>query len=581
MKILQSLNRKTILILFLSCFYYFYSNANEPVDIWNLDKLEKISDEESNDKKLINDNKILENSKNIKINNILLKQEELTSNPRLIGLYDPEEHNLQIDMWGRSDGDQIKSIMKRINKIKLSKDANNLLQIALLTNSYAPKKNITEDEFINYKINYLKNTKNFKLVEEFLKKNNSLTSNNILIKDHINNFILEGDLNKSCNLIKNFELKIDENYIEKFLIYCLIKDNKKEEAQLLFDLKKEANFNDNFFDKKFHYLMGYTDQGADIISENNILDFHLSHKTNKNFSYNTDENTKDFIWKYLSSYNLLEEVDSIDLDNQDKIITIEKATHEKNYKEQDLLKIYKRFQFSIDQLINIQESYKLLPNYKSRAILYQRILLTYDTEEKIKMIYKLKNLMIKDKISNAFDVELVKLLKNLKSDEIPSNYTSFYKNYIVVEDKRKNKIKFNNKIIHQSKLINYFVKNYEIEKVSKDTNDILKKIKSNKEYVFSNKDKMILDSIIYDGAQLKKNYLELYEQNPNIPIDLQVLINDKDIGMILLRLVEIIGEDSYEELGTETLYFITSILNQIDLDKIRNSILLEILPFRA
>ena len=581
MKILQSLNRKTILILFLSCFYYFYSNANEPVDIWNLDKLEKISDEESNDKELINDNKILENSKNIKINNILLKQEELTSNPRLIGIYDPEEHNLQIDMWGRSDGDQIKSIMKRINKIKLSKDANNLLQIALLTNSYAPKKNITEDEFINYKINYLKNTKNFKLVEEFLKKNNSLTSNNILIKDHINNFILEGDLNKSCNLIKNFELKIDENYIEKFLIYCLIKDNKKEEAQLLFDLKKEANFNDNFFDKKFHYLMGYTDQGADIISENNILDFHLSHKTNKNFSYNTDENTKDFIWKYLSSYNLLEEVDSIDLDNQDKIITIEKATHEKNYKEQDLLKIYKRFQFSIDQLINIQESYKLLPNYKSRAILYQRILLTYDTEEKIKMIYKLKNLMIKDKISNAFDVELVKLLKNLKSDEIPSNYTSFYKNYIVVEDKRKNKIKFNNKIIHQSKLINYFVKNYEIEKVSKDTNDILKKIKSNKEYVFSNKDKMILDSIIYDGAQIKKNYLELYEQNPNIPIDLQVLINDKDIGMILLRLVEIIGEDSYEELGTETLYFITSILNQIDLDKIRNSILLEILPFRA
>ena len=581
MKILQSLNRKTILILFLSCFYYFYSNANEPVDIWNLDKLEKISDEESNDKELINDNKILENSKNIKINNILLKQEELTSNPRLIGLYDPEEHNLQIDMWGRSDGDQIKSIMKRINKIKLSKDANNLLQIALLTNSYAPKKNITEDEFINYKINYLKNTKNFKLVEEFLKKNNSLTSNNILIKDHINNFILEGDLNKSCNLIKNFELKIDENYIEKFLIYCLIKDNKKEEAQLLFDLKKEANFNDNFFDKKFHYLMGYTDQGADIISENNILDFHLSHKTNKNFSYNTDENTKDFIWKYLSSYNLLEEVDSIDLDNQDKIITIEKATHEKNYKEQDLLKIYKRFQFSIDQLINIQESYKLLPNYKSRAILYQRILLTYDTEEKIKMIYKLKNLMIKDKISNAFDVELVKLLKNLKSDEIPSNYTSFYKNYIVVEDKRKNKIKFNNKIIHQSKLINYFVKNYEIEKVSKDTNDILKKIKSNKEYVFSNKDKMILDSIIYDGAQIKKNYLELYEQNPNIPIDLQVLINDKDIGMILLRLVEIIGEDSYEELGTETLYFITSVLNQIDLDKIRNSILLEILPFRA
>ena len=51
--------------------------------------------------------------------------------------------------------------------------------------------------------------------------------------------------------------------------------------------------------------------------------------------------------------------------------------------------------------------------------------------------------------------------------------------------------------------------------------------------------------------------------------------------MILLRLSEIIGEDSIEALGTETLYFITSVLNQINLDKIRNKIILKILPIKV
>ena len=147
--------------------------------------------------------------------------------------------------------------------------------------------------------------------------------------------------------------------------------------------------------------------------------------------------------------------------------------------------------------------------------------------------------------------------------------------------KKKKKIKFNNKIIHQSKLINYFIKKYEVEKLSKETNDLLKKIKINKEYVFSSKDKILLDSIKSEGAEIKKKYENLYVSDPNVPTDLQVLINNNEIGMILLRLVEIIGEDELESLGTEDLYFITTVLNQTDLDTIRDKILIKILPRRA
>ena len=130
-------------------------------------------------------------------------------------------------------------------------------------------------------------------------------------------------------------------------------------------------------------------------------------------------------------------------------------------------------------------------------------------------------------------------------------------------------------------MLNYFVDEYNIDKITKDTNEILKKVKADKKYVFSNKDKMLLDSLIYDGVELQKKYNNLYDKNPNIPTDLQVLINDEDIGMILLRLVEIIGEDNIEDLGTETLYFITTTLNKIDLDTIRNNILIKTLPQKA
>ena len=66
----------------------------------------------------------------------------------------------------------------------------------------------------------------------------------------------------------------------------------------------------------------------------------------------------------------------------------------------------------------------------------------------------------------------------------------------------------------------------------------------------------------------------------NVPTDIQLLLNNNESGMILLRLVEIIGEDDLESLDSDTLYFITTILNQLNLDTIRNKILLKVLPLK-
>ena len=60
----------------------------------------------------------------------------------IIGIFDPEENNFNLNMWSNTDGEDIKKILKRINKLKLSKLSEDLLFQVLFTNAYPPKKNL-------------------------------------------------------------------------------------------------------------------------------------------------------------------------------------------------------------------------------------------------------------------------------------------------------------------------------------------------------------------------------------------------------------------------------------------------------
>tara|TARA_B100000401_G_C52722110_1_gene679161 strand:- start:416 stop:1084 length:669 start_codon:yes stop_codon:yes gene_type:complete len=222
-----------------------------------------------------------------------------------------------------------------------------------------------------------------------------------------------------------------------------------------------------------------------------------------------------------------------------------------------------------------------MPNSEGRALLYQRLLLTIDSEEKLDLSLKLKKSFVDDDIENAFSNELSKILNKIQIEDVPSNFTTFYNKNLIKDKAEKTKIKYNNKVIHQSKLIDYFSKNYSKEKTEKDLNDLLKKIKKNKKYIFSTKDIIMLDSLRSDGIQIKNIYDKLYVSNSDIPPDIQAKIQNDEIGMVLLRIVEIIGEDSLDSIGSETLNFIINILNQLDMDKLRNKILLQVLPLKV
>ena len=585
MKISKLLNKNCLSIFFILFILLnsFVVAEEEPVDIWNLEK----KNEENKSEIILQDNdNSADSAIKIQTNQInefeIVKGNKLNSNNiNLAGLYDPSKHGLTIDMWINSDGNEIESTLKRINKIKLSNDAKEILDIALLTNSYFPKKNISEDEFLNYKTDYLIQNNNLEMIKLYLLKNQNNSNNSKLLRYYVDEYLANSDLENACSIFNEINL-LNDDYLTKFKIYCLINENRTEEAKLQFDLIKELDFNDEFFEKKYNFIIGYTSDDEKQLSEKNILDFHLSHRTNPQFQYKPSKYTSKIIWRYLSSSNLLENIDEIDLEDIEKLSLIEQAAHEGNYSEKKLLDLYKRFQFTINQLLNVKDAYKLLPTVQGRALLYQRLILSKDPEQILDLSSKLKDSLVSENIENAFNKELSKMLDKINIEDISSNYSTFYTKNLINKNPKKSKIKINNKIIYQSKLLNYFRESYDIKKVEKDTNDLIKKIKKNKNYFVSTKDLILLESLQSDGVEISKKYLKLFQFNQSdIPTDLQLLINNNEIGLVLLRFVEIVGEDEFVNLGSDTIYFMVDALNQLNIDSIRNDILLKVLPLKV
>ena len=579
MKKLKLLNNK-YLPIFLILLFFQDSYSNEPIDIWNLEK-------QPSEDKIIETENIVEDSI-IKIkseNNIemIIEKENLSSkNVNVAGIYDPSDNDLSIDMWVNSNGKKILEIINKIQNKNLSNDASDILNITLLTNSYFPEKNITIEEFLKTKSDWLIKQGNLDLIEIYLEKNKNLSNNSDLIKYYVDFYLSRADVSKSCEIFEKLNIHLKDNYLTKFNIYCLINLKKNEEAQLKFDLLKEDGFEENFFENRFAYLIGYEETVDSEISEKSLLDFHLSHRTNSDFKFEPNTNTSKLIWKYLSASNLLESVHFVDLEDKEKIFTIEEATHEKNYKEEELFVLYERFLFNVNQLLTVNETYKLLPSSQGRALLYQSALLNNNSSEKIKLIKLLKDSFVEDNIEDAFDTRLVDLLSKIDKTQVPSNYSDFYKSYLENSDTKNKKIKFNNKIIHQSKLLNYFKQDYNKNSINKDLESLFKKIKKDKKYFFSTKDMILLESLKSDGFLIPEKYENIYNPiSAEIPYDIQILINKEEKGLALLRLVEIIGEDKIIDMGPETIYFITTILNELNFDKLRNKILLKVLPLKV
>ena len=568
---LLNLNKLILIItIFLISIYNFANAANEPAELWkdeekqNTENLE--NKEELKKKSII----FIDDKEDVEI---LIDAEDIKSENEVVGLFDPEENNFTLNMWIPSDGKEIKKTIARINKLKLSKFSENLFFQVLFTNAYPPQKNLTADKFLDIKINWLIKNERVNDLENLLKTNSLVGQKSKAIKYLVDEYLSSANISSACDKIKFVDRNVQNNYLEKFKIYCLIYEDRKNEAQLMFDLLKEKGFEEKFFENKINYLLGISEQTNQKIQDNNLFDFYLSQITSKNFDYKPNDKTNKYIWRYLTSANLIQ---IENYDDEETILTYERAAASGSYEKKQIFKIYKNILFNVNQLVNAQEIYKTLPSYKARALIYQKILLVDNVEKKLNFAFLLKELFDVDKLTDVYLEELMNILKNIDKNDIPESYAELVEKYSKDKFQNNKNIKFNNDVIHKSKILKYFLDNdYNIKKIEKDIKNVYKKIKKNKKYYISIKDITVLESLRDDGVTLPDTLnLDDLVSKLTVPQGLEDLTRDNQTGLIMLKMVEIIGEDNVEDLDPETIYFLTKILNKLRLKKIRNKILI-------
>ena len=166
---------------------------------------------------------------------------------------------------------------------------------------------------------------------------------------------------------------------------------------------------------------------------------------------------------------------------------------------------------------------------------------------------------------------------------MPKNYRELAESRMLNDQEFElGKIKYNDKVLHQSKILKLYVENDSDKKIQKEIQKIFKKISKNRKYFYSAKDLALVDSLIKDGFKIPANfdYNDLSSKY-SVPENLSELIEKKQNAFLTLKIIEIIGEDEPNELDAETIYFITNLLNKMNLIKIRNKILISALPQRV
>jgi hypothetical protein len=575
---LKSFNYFIGLLIIYFCTPLF---GEEKIDIWKNKKeinTEKLQPNEKETQKTFG----LQSSETLKALEKIQIQERSSiqlEEQKVYGIYEPASYDFDLNMWSTTKADDLKSSLKRLNKIELSKSSKEILEAILFSFSYPPQ-GMTEKEFVDLKINWLIDNDRTNLIESFLKQNDQFSSKSKAVEYLVNKNIASGNIKEGCEKIRFIDAKIKDAYLEKFKIYCLVFNDKKPEAQLLLDLLREQKQSSKFYDDKINFLLGITNKTTNKINEKSLLNFYLSSVTIADFKYEPTNKTSPEIWTYLNAANLIKLEDA---DDKKKLKELEIAANKDQLDKEKIFEIYKQIPFNLNTLINAKNNYQTLNESDARALIYQKYLLSDSNEAKIELLFLLEELFKKNNLINIYSKFLSDRIEEIGVENLSEEYQEIAFSKIVSdEDLLLGKIKYNDKVLHQSKILKYYVEGEDKTKVQKDINKIFKKLTKNNKYFISAKDLALADSLLKDGFSLPPNfkYSELIGQI-NVPNNLLQLVDNNQKAFLALKIVEIIGEDEPYELDSETIFFVTNLLNKMNLVVLRNKVLNSALPLRT
>jgi flagellar biosynthesis/type III secretory pathway chaperone len=386
---------------------------------------------------------------------------------------------------------------------------------------------------------------------------------------------------EACKKVSSITINVKDTYLDQFKIICLINNNKKNEAQLMHDLLREQKLSNKFFDNKISFLLDLKKEEDKTIDDSSLLNFYLSSITVSDFNYMPNKKTDKKIWKYLISSNLLK-VD--DFESKNEIKKLEIIANNNNLAKSYIFEIYTNLKFNFNDFLNIDEAYLTLDSVSARALIYQKILLSDNVEAKLKYLFLLNDLFKKDNLTNIFKEYLSQELQALDFEKIPLGYKNLvFQNITEKKEKILGKIKYNDSKYYTSKITKFYTeKNNSKNKIQKELEKIHNKIKRNKKYKIFIQDAILFESLENDGFKIPKgiNFNEIKKNNLP-PIELLNLVKNKEVGLVLLRIIELVGEDEILDLDLQTIYFINYLFNEAGFTRTRNKILFTILPERS
>ena len=200
-----------------------------------------------------------------------------------------------------------------------------------------------------------------------------------------------------------------------------------------------------------------------------------------------------------------------DASNKEKLKELEIAANKDQLDKKKIFEIYKQIPFNLNTLVNAKTNYQTLNESDARALIYQKYLLSESNETKLEYLFLLEELFKKADLKNVYAEILSSNIEDIGIENLPEKYRETALSRIVNEEALfLGKVKYNDKILHQSKILKYFIEG-ENKKVQKDIDKIFSKITRNKKYFISAKDLALADALIKDGFLLPSNfkYLEL------------------------------------------------------------------------
>ena len=566
---------------------------SEPKDIWKQSQEITIKEnkKQENEIPIINSNKDLpqtvfdKEKLNLSVNQI--SQSGAISDQEVIfGLFEPEETKINLNFWSNINDD----IYERVLKSLLNTNRKSLVEVSEKILFSKSNIGVFEDKgkkHLDFVSNWLINNQKMELIDQVINQNKMINKNSKLLKFLFTHYLSVGQIDKACGYTKLMTIDVQSLDLEKYKIFCLIHNKKIKQAQSQFELTRETSSLDNFFIEKINYLTGISEKKEDI-NFNNVFYSHLTLITNDNFDLKYDyfsksKELRNYFFKSNIANKLLDDAlknTSSDKkkDLNDLVIFLERSVNEDLYPYEKILEIYKKYNFSFEQLFKVQDAVKNLKRPESHAILYQAMLLAQKPEIKLKILSDFKDKLIingLEKIAEPiYFLETEKIYSanpNLSDPKIAEQISNFK----ISQDAKNNN--FNNNYLFSSELkqlLNKKLSKKDRKKTLKLIDDFDKKIKE-KKYVLNNKDIALINILKKEKIDLPKSMTSvIYDKEVYIPNEIFNSLEKKLNDEAVLKTLLFIGDLNETKTNyTRDILAIIKIFDNMNLENLKTTFL--------